>query len=201
MAKHHNKVEKTLVEKMLDKAGIAYVPYEFPTEEVGDVAQLTVDHLDVPEHQIYKTLVLTGNKTGPVVGVVPLDRHVDYKKLSKVSGNRKVGMVPLKDLMKTTGYEHGANTPSAFTNGISILFLSVKRLRARQRSLFLPVKWVAQLALILKFWRNLLMHNLRILPRKTEGRRSRVCLRQITVGSRLLASSRICQVKSLIAFG
>ena len=111
MAKHHNKVEKTLVEKMLDKAGIAYVPYEFPTEEVGDVAQLTVDHLDVPEHQIYKTLVLTGNKTGPVVGVVPLDRHVDYKKLSKVSGNRKVGMVPLKDLMKTTGYEHGANTP------------------------------------------------------------------------------------------
>ena len=98
MAKHHNKVEKTLVEKMLDKAGIAYVPYEFPTEEVGDVAQLTVDHLDVPEHQIYKTLVLTGNKTGPVVGVVPLDR-------------RKVGMVPLKDLMKTTGYEHGANTP------------------------------------------------------------------------------------------
>ena len=34
MAKHHNKVEKTLVEKMLDKAGIAYVPYEFPTEEV-----------------------------------------------------------------------------------------------------------------------------------------------------------------------
>ena len=110
MAKHH-KTDKTLVEKMLDKAGIAYVPYEFPTEEVGDVAQLTVDHLDVPEHQIYKTLVLTGNKTGPVIGVVALDRHVDYKKLSKDSGNRKVGMVPLKDLMKTTGYEHGANTP------------------------------------------------------------------------------------------
>ena len=41
MAKHH-KTDKTLVEKMLDKAGIAYVPYEFPTEEVGDVAQLTV---------------------------------------------------------------------------------------------------------------------------------------------------------------
>lgn len=201
MAKHHNKVEKTLVEKMLDKAGIAYVPYEFPTEEVGDVAQLTIDHLDVPEHQIYKTLVLTGNKTGPVVGVVPLDRHVDYKKLSKVSGNRKVGMVPLKDLMKPQVTSMVLTHLLAFTNGISILFLSVKRLRTRQRSLFPPVKWVAQLALILKFWRNLLMHNLRILPRKTEGRRSRVCLRQITVGSRLLASSRICQVKSLIAFG
>ncbi|WP_369671158.1 YbaK/EbsC family protein, partial [Enterococcus faecium] len=54
---------------------------------------------------------LTGNTTGRVLGVGPFDRHVDYKKLSKVSGNRKVGMVPLKDLMKTTGYEHGANTP------------------------------------------------------------------------------------------
>lgn len=109
MAKH--KEEKTLVEKMLDKQNVAYKPYTFPTEEVGDVAQLDVDHANISEHKIYKTLVLTGNKTGPVVGVVPLDRHIDYKKLSKASGNKKVGMVPLKDLVKTTGYEHGANTP------------------------------------------------------------------------------------------
>ncbi|MFD1431805.1 Cys-tRNA(Pro) deacylase [Lacticaseibacillus yichunensis] len=110
MAKH-KKEDKTLVEKMLDKAKIAYVPYEFPTHEAGDVAQLSVDHIGVDEHRIYKTLVLTGNKTGPVVGVVPLDRHIAYKKLAAVSGNKKVGMVPLKDLVKTTGYEHGANTP------------------------------------------------------------------------------------------
>ncbi|WP_461224250.1 Cys-tRNA(Pro) deacylase [Lacticaseibacillus suihuaensis] len=103
--------DKTLVEKMLDKAKVAYVPYEFPTHEQGDVAQLSVDHIGVPEHRIYKTLVLTGNKTGPVVGVVPLDRHIDYKKLAAVSGNKKVGMVPLRDLVQTTGYEHGANTP------------------------------------------------------------------------------------------
>ncbi|WP_125704279.1 Cys-tRNA(Pro) deacylase [Lacticaseibacillus daqingensis] len=105
------KDDKTLVEKMLDKANIAYQSYEFPTHAEGDVAQLTVEHLGVPEHRIYKTLVLIGNKTGPVVGVVPLDRHIDYKKLSAVSGNKKVGMVPLKDLVATTGYEHGANTP------------------------------------------------------------------------------------------
>ncbi|WP_179395519.1 Cys-tRNA(Pro) deacylase [Lacticaseibacillus absianus] len=105
------KDEKTLVEKMLDKAKIPYTPYEFPTHAEGDVAQLTVEHLGVPEHRIYKTLVLTGNKTGPLVGVVPLDRHLDYKKLSAASGNKKVGMVPLRDLVATTGYEHGANTP------------------------------------------------------------------------------------------
>ncbi|MFD1484213.1 Cys-tRNA(Pro) deacylase [Lacticaseibacillus baoqingensis] len=110
MAKH-KKDDKTLVEKMLDKQNIAYTSYTFPTAAAGDVQQLQVDHLDIPEHQIYKTLVLIGNKTGPLVGVVPLDRHIDYKKLSKASGNKKVGMVPLKDLVKTTGYEHGANTP------------------------------------------------------------------------------------------
>lgn len=105
------KDDKTLVEKMLDKQNVAYKQYEFPTHEAGDVAQLSVDHLAVPEHLIYKTLALTGNKTGPLIAVVPLDMHVDYKKLAKVSGNKKVGMVPLKDLVKTTGYEHGANTP------------------------------------------------------------------------------------------
>ncbi|WP_407891001.1 aminoacyl-tRNA deacylase [Lacticaseibacillus sp. N501-2] len=110
MAKH-KKEDKTLVEKMLDKQNIAYQSYTFPTAEVGDVKQLQVDHLAIDEHKIYKTLALIGNKTGPLVGVVPLDRHIDYKKLSKVSGNKKVGMVPLKDLEKTTGFVHGANTP------------------------------------------------------------------------------------------
>ena len=48
---------------------------------------------------------------GPLVGVIPVDTHLDEKKLAKVSGNKKVNMVPLKNLLKTTGYVHGANTP------------------------------------------------------------------------------------------
>ncbi len=62
-------------------------------------------------NKIYKTIALMGNKTGPVVAVVPLDHTVSYKKLAQASGNKKVGMIPLKDLVATTGYEHGANTP------------------------------------------------------------------------------------------
>lgn len=111
MSKKKQQVHKTLVEKILDKAQIPYESLTFATHQEGDVAQLNVDHNGIAEHTIYKTLVLTGNKTGPLVGVVPLDTHIDYKKLSTVSGNKKVGMVPLKDLVKTTGYEHGANTP------------------------------------------------------------------------------------------
>ncbi len=105
------RIKKTLVEQILDKNKIDYEQTEFPTHQEGDVAQLTVDHSDIDEHLIYKTLVLTGNETGPVVGVLPVDIHMDEKKLAKVSGNKKVNMVPLKDLLKTTGYEHGANTP------------------------------------------------------------------------------------------
>ncbi|WP_241559430.1 YbaK/EbsC family protein [Lacticaseibacillus hulanensis] len=96
---------------MLDAAHIAYAPVAFSTHQDGDVMQISTEEMAVPRHLVYKTLVLTGNKTGPVVGIVPLDMHIDYKKLSQVSGNKKVGMVPLKDLVKTSGYEHGANNP------------------------------------------------------------------------------------------
>ena len=105
------KIKKTLVEQILDKNSIPYEQAAFPTHQEGDVAQLNVDHNGIEEHLIYKTLVLAGNTTGPVVGVVPVDTHLDEKKMAKVSGNKKVNMVPLKDLLKTTGYEHGANTP------------------------------------------------------------------------------------------
>ncbi|GAF37180.1 Cys-tRNA(Pro) deacylase [Lentilactobacillus farraginis] len=109
--KKRNKVHKTLVEQILDKHKIPFEQMTFPTHQEGDVEQISVDHLDQDEHQIFKTLVLTGKTTGPVVGVVPVDEHLDEKKLAKVSGNKKVTMVPLKDLLKTTGYQHGANTP------------------------------------------------------------------------------------------
>ncbi|UQB01568.1 Cys-tRNA(Pro) deacylase [Pediococcus pentosaceus] len=109
--KKKEKVSKTLVEQILDKNKIEYKQFIFPTFQDGDVKQLNVDHIGVDDHLIYKTLALIGNKTGPIVGVLPVNEHLSYKKLAKISGNKKVGMIPLKDLIATTGYEHGANTP------------------------------------------------------------------------------------------
>ncbi|QZN92886.1 Cys-tRNA(Pro) deacylase [Limosilactobacillus panis] len=106
-----SKLKKTQVEQILDKNKIAYKQAEFPTHQDGDVRTMTVDHTGVDEHTVYKTLVLSGNVTGPLVGVLPIDTQLDEKKLAKVSGNKKVNMVPLKKLLKTTGYVHGANTP------------------------------------------------------------------------------------------
>ena len=106
-----SKMKKTQVEQILDKNNIPYEQAKFPTHQDGDVRSMSVDHTGIDEHVIYKTLVLTGNVTGPLVGVIPVDTHLDEKKLAKVSGNKKVNMVPLKNQLKTTGYVHGANTP------------------------------------------------------------------------------------------
>ena len=108
--KKKNKVHKTLVEQILDKNNISYIQHQFATHDENNVAQLEVEE-DMDQHRIYKTLVLEGKETGPVVGVVPLDQHLDEKRLAKESGNKKVNMVPLKDLLKNTWYVHGSNTP------------------------------------------------------------------------------------------
>lgn len=105
------KIQKTLVEKILDKEKVSYVPMTFETAADGDTQELVTNKNTRDGYKIYKTLVLTGNKTGPLVGMLPLDKHLSYKMLAKLSGNKKVGMVPLKDLIKTSGFEHGANSP------------------------------------------------------------------------------------------
>lgn len=111
MSHKKNKIHKTLVEQILDQHKIPYQQIIFPTYTDGDVEQINANESDYPQHKIFKTLALTAKNSGPLIGVVPLDGRLSYKKLAKVSGNKKVGMVPLKDLVKTTTYEHGANTP------------------------------------------------------------------------------------------
>ena len=110
--KKKNKLEKTLVEKILDQHKIKYRQAEFATrEDKGGVAQMDTSILNEDEHLVYKTLACEGNKTGPLVGVIPVTEHLIMKKLAKISGNKKCEMIPLKKLEKTTGYVHGANTP------------------------------------------------------------------------------------------
>ncbi|MDF7638984.1 aminoacyl-tRNA deacylase [Lactobacillus sp. ESL0791] len=112
MTKKKKKIEKTLVEKILDRNHISYRQFEFTThKDSGGVAQMDTSILDEKEHLVYKTLVCEGNKTGPLVGVVPVTEHLSMKKLAKISGNKKCEMLPLKKLEQTTGYVHGANTP------------------------------------------------------------------------------------------
>ena len=98
------KIKKTLVDQILDKAKIDYDSLVLNALE-GQLPQ------GIEENDIYKTLALTGDKTGPVIGIIPITEHLSEKKLAKISGNKKVSMIPQKDLEKTTGYIHGANNP------------------------------------------------------------------------------------------
>lgn len=112
MARKKNKIEKTLVEKILDRNKIPYHQAEFAThKDSGGIAQMDTSILNENEHLVYKTLVCSGNKTGVLVGVIPVTEHLSLKKLAKASGNKKCELLPLKELEKTTGYVHGANTP------------------------------------------------------------------------------------------
>jgi len=83
--------------------------------------------------QIFKTLVAVGNKTGPIVAVIPGDEEVDLKKLAKESGNKKVEMLHLKDLEETTGYIRGGCSPV----GMKKLFPTFIDQRATELSLMI----------------------------------------------------------------
>ena len=105
------KIEKTNAARLLDKAGIAYklIPYEVDENDLA--AQHVADSLGQDIAMVFKTLVLHGDKTGYIVCVVPGDMEVDLKALAKASGNKKVEMIAMKDLLSVTGYIRGGCSP------------------------------------------------------------------------------------------
>ena len=105
------KIEKTNAARLLDQAGLQYnlIPYEFDENDLA--AQHVADSLGQDIARVFKTLVLHGDKTGHVVCVVPGDCEVDLKALAKVSGNKKVEMILMKDLLAVTGYIRGGCSP------------------------------------------------------------------------------------------
>ena len=105
------KIEKTNAARLLDKAGVPYelIPYEFDENDLA--ARHVADSLGQDIARVFKTLVLRGDKTGYVVCVVPGDAEVHLKSLAKVSGNKKVEMIAMKDLLGVTGYIRGGCSP------------------------------------------------------------------------------------------
>lgn len=105
------KIEKTNAVRLLDKAGLKYdlIPYEFDENDLA--AQHVADSLGQDISKVFKTLVLHGDKTGYIVAVIPGNMEVDLKALAKVSGNKKVEMIAMKDLLQVTGYIRGGCSP------------------------------------------------------------------------------------------
>lgn len=105
------KINKTNVARLLDKANVKYelVPYE--VDETDLSAQHIASGLNENIEQVFKTLVLCGEKSGHFVCVIPGNHEVDLKMAAKVSGNKKCDLIPMKELLPLTGYIRGGCSP------------------------------------------------------------------------------------------
>ena len=117
-------INKTNAARLLDKTKIKYelVPYEVDENDLA--ATHIATQLDEDIRQVFKTLVLKGDKTGYFVCVVPGDAEVDLKKAAKVSGNKKVDLIPMKELLPTTGYIRGGCSPVGMKKAFPTYFHS-----------------------------------------------------------------------------
>ena len=105
------KINKTNAARLLDQLKIAYelIPYEVDENDLG--AAHIAKQLGQPIERLFKTLVLRGDKTGLFVCVIPSAEEVDLKKAAKVTGNKKVEMIHVKELLPLTGYIRGGCSP------------------------------------------------------------------------------------------
>lgn len=102
---------KTNAARLLDAAGIAYelIPYEYSEDDLsaGKVAASLGENVE----QVFKTLVLRGDRNGIFVCVIPGDFEVDLKLAASISGNKSCTMVHVKELLGLTGYIRGGCSP------------------------------------------------------------------------------------------
>ena len=102
---------KTNAMRLLEQAKITYQTsqYDYSEEDLSGVHAAEV--LGFDPAMVFKTLVTRGDKTGPVVFVIPVAQELDLKKAAKVSGNKSVAMVHVKELLVLTGYIRGGCSP------------------------------------------------------------------------------------------
>lgn len=104
-------MKKTNAARLLDSAGINYELAGYEVDENDLSATTLAKKIGQDIEQIFKTLVLRGDKTGVFVAVVPGNAEVDLKKAAKVSGNKNCAIVQQKELLGLTGYIRGGCSP------------------------------------------------------------------------------------------
>ncbi len=102
---------KTNVIRLLEKADIPFRTAEYEVDESDLSGVHVARQLGQPCEQVFKTLVLRGAKLGPFVCCIPVAEEVDLKKAADAAGEKKVEMLPMKELLPTTGYIRGGCSP------------------------------------------------------------------------------------------
>ena len=104
-------IDKTNAARLLDKAKIKYQLIAYEVDENDLSAVHAASQLNEAVEQVFKTLVLKGDKTGYFVCIIPGAEELDLKKAAKLSENKSCEMIPMKELLAITGYIRGACSP------------------------------------------------------------------------------------------
>ena len=110
MAKDKKTVTNAM--RLLNASKIKYETVEYEADEVCEhFGEAIAEMTGIPPEKSFKTLVARGDKTGIMVSCIAVNHEVDLKKLAKVSGNKKVEMIHVKELLGLTGYIRGGVSP------------------------------------------------------------------------------------------
>ena len=102
---------RTNAARLLDSAHVAYELVPYAVDENNLAASHIAETLGEDINRVFKTLVLKGERMGYFVCVVPGNMEVDLKKAAKAAGDKKVDLIPMKDLLSVTGYIRGGCSP------------------------------------------------------------------------------------------
>jgi Cys-tRNA(Pro)/Cys-tRNA(Cys) deacylase len=104
---------RTNAARLLDQMGIHYELREYEVDPNDLAAETVAVKIGLPPEQVFKTLVARGDRNGVVMGVIPGDQELNLKALAVAAGERKIQLVPVKELQALTGYIRGGVTALA----------------------------------------------------------------------------------------
>lgn len=104
-------MQKTNAMRRLDAAKIPYQILEYEVDENDLSGMHIAEQLGFPPEKMFKTLVAKGDKTGPLVFCIPVAAEIDLKRAAAITGNKKIEMIHVKDLLALTGYIRGGVSP------------------------------------------------------------------------------------------
>ena len=107
------KTPKTNAARQLDNLGIQYELREYEVDPDPLEAELVADKIGMPYERVFKTLLVRGDVSGLCMAVIAANAEVDFKALADATGDRKIHMVPLKEVQPLTGYIRGGVTALA----------------------------------------------------------------------------------------
>jgi Cys-tRNA(Pro)/Cys-tRNA(Cys) deacylase len=99
--------------RALQRAGVAFECREYDLDEEHFSAERVAALIGMAPETVFKTLIAHGDRTGYLLAMIPADTELDLRSLAAASGNKRVELAPLRDVLELTGYVRGAVTPLA----------------------------------------------------------------------------------------